>query len=333
MVEVNHNIDRITILNNVRQHNPILSFGLGNRTMNQILDILIKHSINHVVDVRNEKKQERNTRFSPNKLKLKFEEKSIDYHNLSNLLGDRSDYKSYMLSNDFISGIQSILSLTIKGNVAIICSEIDFRKCHRKLIANRLSREGYRVRHLGNNYCGDLLSQMTIEEANKESSPTKRRLFTVGFTRKNMREFAELLTACKINRVVDIRLRPISQYSGFAKQEDLEFLLELLNIDYLHLPILAPDNYLLDKYHKDYDWQFYEKRFKELLKERNIDELLIKVCNSSGNICFLCAEDLPEKCHRRLVAEHAKSLLSDCEIVHLTSQGIYGKSSSKLQGY
>ncbi len=52
------------------------------------------------------------------------------------------------------------------------------------------------------------------------------KLYTIGFTQKRAEEFFELLRQNGIQRLVDIRLRPGGQLSGFAKQEDLPYFLK-----------------------------------------------------------------------------------------------------------
>jgi uncharacterized protein (DUF488 family) len=146
-------------------------------------------------------------------------------------------------------------------------------------------------------------------------------MFTIGFTRKSMREFVELLRSANINRLVDIRLRPVSQYSGFAKKDDLEFLLELLGIQYVHTRDLAPTDELLDSYRSNDNWGNYQRQFMTLLKDRKPDALLNQLITPGMNVAFLCTEDVPDYCHRRLVAEYAKHLFPDLEVIHLTSRG------------
>jgi uncharacterized protein (DUF488 family) len=148
-------------------------------------------------------------------------------------------------------------------------------------------------------------------------------MFTIGFTKKSMREFAELLRDARIKRVVDIRLRPVSQFSGYARKDDLEFLLELMGIEYIHALDLAPTPPMLDGYRSDNDWARYERGFRNLLNERKPNALLEQLLTPGLNVAFLCTEDTPERCHRRLVAEYAKRFFPDLEIIHLTSVGTF----------
>ena len=72
---------------------------------------------------------------------------------------------------------------------------------------------------------------------------------TIGFTKKPARRFFELLRESGVKRIVDVRLNNASQLAGFAKKDDLAwFARELLGIDYVHVPGLAPTKDLLGDY-------------------------------------------------------------------------------------
>lgn len=143
------------------------------------------------------------------------------------------------------------------------------------------------------------------------------KLFTVGFTKKSAKRFFDLLKASGAKRVVDVRLNNVSQLAGFAKKEDLAYFLEqICGMGYVHLPVLAPTQEMLDEYKKQKgDWRAYEGRFLDLMKERRIEETVPKEVLEDG--CLLCSEDKPHHCHRRLVAEYLKQHWGDVDIAHL----------------
>lgn len=142
-------------------------------------------------------------------------------------------------------------------------------------------------------------------------------IFTIGFAKKNLRTFIEKLKTAGVTKVIDIRLHNTSQLAGYAKKDDLEYVLSLVGIGYEHHPELAPTEAILEGYKKKkLSWQEYEKRFKELLVFRNPIEI-IDILIKSGPICLLCAEDKPLQCHRRLVAEYFAVGLEGTKIRHL----------------
>jgi uncharacterized protein (DUF488 family) len=143
------------------------------------------------------------------------------------------------------------------------------------------------------------------------------KIFTIGFTKKSAEQFFTRLKNSGTERLVDVRLNNVSQLAGFAKKDDLRYFLKAIDgINYLHLPLLAPTQEMLDSYKKKRgDWQVYERQFLELMCERKIEREVSR--EVLQNACLLCSEDTPEHCHRRLVAEYLRDKWSDVEIVHL----------------
>jgi len=145
----------------------------------------------------------------------------------------------------------------------------------------------------------------------------KIHLYTIGFTKKSAEQFFSLLLNNGVKRLVDIRINNSSQLAGFAKGADLQYFVRAIgNMDYVYMEDFAPTKELLSDYqNKRIDWDEYQKIYHNLLKERNIAEKYnIRDFNGS---CFLCSEDTPDHCHRRLLVEFFKSKTKKVEIVHL----------------
>src|SRR5205807_258822 len=126
---------------------------------------------------------------------------------------------------------------------------------------------------------------------------TPTRIATIGFTKKDAERFFELLKQARVKRVVDVRLNNEGQLAGFAKKRDLAYFLRaILGMDYVHLPILAPTEDMLTAYKKQKgSWDEYEKRFLDLMSQREIEKHLDpEVINDA---CLLCSEDKPHHCH------------------------------------
>lgn len=143
------------------------------------------------------------------------------------------------------------------------------------------------------------------------------RMLTIGFTKKSARRFFKLLRESGARRIVDVRLNNASQLAAFAKRDDLAwFLRELCDMDYVHLPDLAPTKEMLRAYRKgDIDWPEYETTFLSLMRERRIDSKIPREVVEDG--CLLCSEDQPHHCHRRLVAEYLAARWGNFEVEHL----------------
>lgn len=141
-------------------------------------------------------------------------------------------------------------------------------------------------------------------------------IHTIGFSKKSLKDFIHRLKANKIKKIIDVRLNNTSQLAGFAKKEDLQYILELVGIRYEHCPELAPTEEILKNYkHKKISWVDYEKLFKEILQKRQPSSIIIQ--SPEGNICFLCSEDKPYNCHRKLVAEYFQCKVDNITIKHL----------------
>jgi uncharacterized protein (DUF488 family) len=143
------------------------------------------------------------------------------------------------------------------------------------------------------------------------------KIFTIGFTKKSAEVFFTSLTSAGVKRLLDVRLNNVSQLAGFTKKNDLRYFTKAIcQIDYQHLPELAPTQEMLDTYKKKKgDWQAYEVEFLNLMKARKIEEKLKK--SHLDAACLLCSEETPEHCHRRLIAEYLQKKWPNVEIHHI----------------
>jgi uncharacterized protein (DUF488 family) len=143
-------------------------------------------------------------------------------------------------------------------------------------------------------------------------------IYSIGFTKKSAQQFFGALRSAGIRRLVDVRLNNVSQLAGFAKKQDLPFFLrELCEAGYLHEPLLAPTQEMLDDYKKRKGaWIEYAARFLVLMAEREIERRLDR---SSFEIpsALLCSELSPDHCHRRLVLEYLREKWGEIKITHL----------------
>jgi uncharacterized protein (DUF488 family) len=145
------------------------------------------------------------------------------------------------------------------------------------------------------------------------------RIYTIGFAQKTAEEFFSLLTQRGIERVIDIRLNNKSQMAGFTKKDDLQYFLRTIaDIDYVHLPILAPTKEVLEQYRSEKDWELFEKKFRAQVEETRPFERIDISLFTEKICCLLCSEPEANRCHRRLVAEYlSRQIEEPIEIVHL----------------
>ena len=143
-------------------------------------------------------------------------------------------------------------------------------------------------------------------------------VYSIGFTQSTAADFFSRLRSAGVKQLLDVRLNNVSQLSGFAKRDDLAFFLtELCGAAYVHEPLLAPSQDMLDTYKKKKgSWQDYEKDFMALMSQRKVEQQISRTLFNTPTV-LLCSEHTAEHCHRRLVLEYLQDKWGDLEITHL----------------
>jgi len=148
----------------------IYTLGHSTRTMEEFLDILRRHQIKCIVDVRRFPKSSRHPWFNKENLEKVLKEKKIKYLWLGKELGGYRgpkdieevghkpgkcikgqafyNYCLYTESKSFKKGLKRLIKLSQKDLSAIMCAEKLYFKCHRMIIALRLKEKGIEVKHL-----------------------------------------------------------------------------------------------------------------------------------------------------------------------------------------
>ena len=146
-------------------HDPIVySIGHSHHDVETFIGLLRCHSIASVVDVRSQPYSRWVPAFNRKMLTRSLTESGVSYMFMGDSLGGRPadpslyaggqaegilDYDRLMATPGFRAGIQRLLELAREGRVAIMCSEGDFRHCHRHLlIAPALRQQGVVVIHI-----------------------------------------------------------------------------------------------------------------------------------------------------------------------------------------
>lgn len=261
---------------------------------------------------------------------------------------DAVDYTEVSKRDWYHKGIEILLSKVKNNQIAIMCSEEDPNRCHRHhLIAKTLLDKCFVVRHIrGNGVIEELLprikqeknqqlQQLRFSDIEKDKPITLqaledrkisiklnnneiRTIYTIGFAQKKAKRFFEILKDNRIDVILDVRLKPQGQLAGFAKKDDLAyFLSQLVGCEYQHLVNLAPTEEILLEYRHSNNWGKYVKRFEALMDERDIPNSLDRHLFEEKTCCLLCSEAVPEKCHRRLVAERLAREWPNTDVINL----------------
>jgi len=141
-------------------------------------------------------------------------------------------------------------------------------------------------------------------------------VYTIGYTRKPLRRFIELLRGAGVDAVIDVRLRNTGQLAGWSKRDDLAFILEAFGIAYHHRPEVAPTPELLDGYRRDHDWERYEVEYPRIIAGRAALPAISEFLSRFERPCLLCSEHEPTQCHRRLLCQLVAGQLP-LQVVHL----------------
>jgi len=130
-------------------------------------------------------------------------------------------------------------------------------------------------------------------------------LFTIGHSNRSLNDFLALLHAHGIELVADIRTVPKSRHNPQFNREALAASLPPAGIDYLHLPDLGglrhprPDS--LNLAWRNASFRGYADYMQTPAFEKALAELLQTAALRRAAI--MCAEAVPWRCHRSLVAD------------------------------
>lgn len=130
-------------------------------------------------------------------------------------------------------------------------------------------------------------------------------LYTIGHSTRTLDELVALLRDHGVSILADIRTIPRSRHNPQFEQEALRTALSRRRIRYVHLPALGG----LRKAHKDSPnggWRNASFRgYADYMQtedfERGLAEL--EALAAEGTVAVMCAEAVPWRCHRSLVAD------------------------------
>jgi uncharacterized protein (DUF488 family) len=143
----------------------ILTVGHSTHEWNAFLRLLRAAGVAALVDVRRHPGSRRLPQFNSEALERGLREAGIDYLWLGEELGGRRraragsanagwqvagfrGYADHMASAEFEAGLATLEELARARRTAFMCAEGDWRRCHRRLIADALAARGWDVMHL-----------------------------------------------------------------------------------------------------------------------------------------------------------------------------------------
>ncbi|MEM3885027.1 MAG: DUF488 domain-containing protein [Nitrososphaerota archaeon] len=127
----------------------VYTIGHGSRSREAFLNLLKKHAIQVLVDVRRWPTS-KTEHFKLDYLKEWLPKAGIEYIWLGDHLGGyrKGGYRSYTESEAFKEWLKSLVELAKKSRVCIMCLEVSPSGCHRRFIAEKLLETGCDVVHI-----------------------------------------------------------------------------------------------------------------------------------------------------------------------------------------
>ncbi|WP_019216598.1 DUF488 domain-containing protein [Legionella tunisiensis] len=132
-------------------------------------------------------------------------------------------------------------------------------------------------------------------------------LYTIGHSTHPLQEFIEILHFYHINHLVDVRTVPKSRHVPWFNKEDLSASLAKENIAYTHLSKLgglrkgSPTS--INTGWRNASFRSYADYMQTISFYEGLKELHDLIKNNT--VVIMCAEALPWRCHRSLIADAA----------------------------
>ena len=150
----------------------IWTIGHSTRTLDQFTAVLARHDIETIADVRRFPASRRVPQFNASRLARRLSAHDIDYCWIQSLGGRRRPlpdstntgwrhpafrgYADYATTPEFADGLLELLLIARGARTAIMCAELLWWRCHRRIVADVLTSVGVRVEHLRDDRPGEV---------------------------------------------------------------------------------------------------------------------------------------------------------------------------------
>jgi uncharacterized protein (DUF488 family) len=144
--------------------NTLFTVGHSTHSIQEFIDLLKAHSVQHLADVRSIPKSRHCPQFNSEALGASLDAGGIGYTLLKALGGRRHScknsintgwrnasfrgYADYMATPAFAEGLDELTAIAREQTTAIMCAEAVPWRCHRSLIADAMMLRGWEVREI-----------------------------------------------------------------------------------------------------------------------------------------------------------------------------------------
>ena len=130
-------------------------------------------------------------------------------------------------------------------------------------------------------------------------------IYTIGHSTHPATDFMELLVAHGVRRLGDVRTIPRSRHNPQFNADALAKTLDAVSIDYLHMPSLGglrrPTPQSVNLGWRNESFRGYADYMQTDAFTAALEELI--TLGSSARTAIMCAEAVPWRCHRSLIAD------------------------------
>lgn len=147
-----------------RSENIIWTIGHSTRPIEEFIHLLRSFKIEILADIRRYPGSKKYPHFNQSNLQAALKKEGIGYVSIPELGGRRKPkpdslntawrnaafqgYADYMESEEFKNAVNQLEELGRKNNVAYMCSEAVWWRCHRALVSDYLKVRGWKVMHI-----------------------------------------------------------------------------------------------------------------------------------------------------------------------------------------
>ncbi len=143
----------------------VFSIGHSTHPIGEFIGLLSLHGIELLADVRAFPGSRHQPQFNRETLERSLGEAGIHYHHMVSLGGRRkrqdvpkhdthwrnpsfANYADYTKTQPFQEGLATLEDLAVKNRVAMMCAEALWWRCHRRIIADEMAKNGFSVTHI-----------------------------------------------------------------------------------------------------------------------------------------------------------------------------------------
>ena len=158
------------------------------------------------------------------------------------------------------------------------------------------------------------------DQSSEQVRPDLLLVLTIGHSTRSLEDFIELLKTHGVRMIVDVRTIPRSRHNPQFNLEILPESLGLAKIGYRHISGLGGLRHA-KRDSPNMGWQNSSFRgFADYMQTEEFEKNLEKLISLSRRrrICLMCAEAVPWRCHRSLIADALQ--VRGLSVGHITSK-------------